>query len=396
MEEEEQDERKGDPRQDNDSDEYDDEDSENFDAGPAPLPAMPLQTPARRPLGTFLTPQIRQGDRPSPSPFGGRLSLGGGPRRERVEQPWRVKDIIVEQEPETSNQVAEPQAPVQDTPRRAAITEEERSAIRERRRSAVRQPDNFFPGGVPGLSPKKPTIPVSPIKPSIPLNPSPIKGTPNRRTSADDEELDTRSLLEKMKETVETMKRRKSLAPTGVMDATPQRLFPATPKASGSSADSRMSVKKLYLGEGPSNHSDNPFAPEEDEGPATVPSSDEPAAMDEDEPEERIEERSFSLLTPMARRELPALVRVTAATPVATPPRAGGPPMGVDEGAGSKGPGNDQEREDPMDEDPKEPQPSSRLLRPKKIVPTPSDDELLSVDPEPVSPFSVSNINMLI
>ncbi|KAH6903308.1 hypothetical protein BKA70DRAFT_1566915 [Coprinopsis sp. MPI-PUGE-AT-0042] len=383
MEEGEQEERQAPAHQNSDSDEYDDDDSENFDAGPAPLPAMPLQTPARRPLGSFLTPQIKQGDRPSPSPFGGRLSLGGGPRRELVEQPWRVKDLVVAQEPESSKQAPEPQAPIPDTPRRAAITEEERSAIRERRRSAVRQPDNFFPGGVPGLSPKKPTMPVSPIKPSIPLNPSPIKGTPSRRTSADDELLDTRSLLEKMKETVETMKRRKSVAPTAGMDATPQQPLPTTPKASGPLAESRTSVKKLYLDAGPSNHSDNPFAPEDDEGPTDTPPSDDLAAMEEDEPAER----SFSLLTPMARRNLPAMVRVTAATPVATPTRVNPPPRGptmdVDEEVRANESGHIQGQEEPMDEEPSQAEPPSRLLRPKKIVPTPSDDERLPAEPEP-------------
>lgn len=95
-------------------------------------------------------------------------------------------------------------------------------AIQERRRSALRDMDShsFFTGGVPGMSPsKKSTSPTKPgfhdaNNPFLPISPTKKDTTkdPERRLSVDeeDEKLDTRSLLERMKETVEGMKRRRS------------------------------------------------------------------------------------------------------------------------------------------------------------------------------------------
>ncbi|KAF8626417.1 hypothetical protein AX17_006583 [Amanita inopinata Kibby_2008] len=190
-----------------------------------------------------------------------RYSLGSGePRRMLVEKPWRVKDLVVPLKTEQSSRTAladtttgdNPDAKV-TTPRsvRKIVNEDERRAIQERRRSALREIDTFFVGGIPGMG-------VSPAK-SASLRESSrgigssgdhrtpmvqghdLLGTPRRlvalfshesediyktpslssapyensspgvvKTEEEEEELDTRSLLEKMKETVEGMKRRRS------------------------------------------------------------------------------------------------------------------------------------------------------------------------------------------
>lgn len=82
---------------------------------------------------------------------------------------------------------------------------------------------SYFGGGIPGLSPSKAS--ASPTKPGFndlnnpfrPVSPTkrdsiaPIKDIARRlSTDEEDEKLDTRSLLERMKETVEGMKRRRS------------------------------------------------------------------------------------------------------------------------------------------------------------------------------------------
>ncbi|KAG5651951.1 hypothetical protein H0H81_006835 [Sphagnurus paluster] len=223
------------------------EEQEENDDLQTPLP--PQQTPARRPLGSFMTPQVyprskvsAASKRPDEQAMqGGRLSLGGGEARRvvRSDQVWKVRDIVVPDTPAAAppaniasnkNMFAVPAtaSPIRQTARKV-IDEEERKAIQERRRSAVRETEKFFPGGVPGMgSPNKPlgwspaktssthgsstgttSTAVSPNKPSM----------ASRLTREDeheeeaDEALDTRSLLERMKETVEGMKRRRSLAP---------------------------------------------------------------------------------------------------------------------------------------------------------------------------------------
>jgi hypothetical protein len=79
----------------------------------APLPTRPatnatLQTPVRRTLGSFMTPQVPVRSQPLNNTLvqprdidgnlqPGRFSLGGGEARRvvRTEQVWRVKDIVV-------------------------------------------------------------------------------------------------------------------------------------------------------------------------------------------------------------------------------------------------------------------------------------------------------------
>ncbi|KAJ3576717.1 hypothetical protein NP233_g260 [Leucocoprinus birnbaumii] len=234
------------------SSEEEDEENEAQDQ-PEALPSLPQPTPIRRPLGTFMTPQVGQklgpfdrGQSIDPSArgrLGGgppvRYSLGGEARRVSSGSAWRVKDLVVPLKSETSELTVQPnalsgasrQSQIPEQPQaspvrsRSGVSAEERRAIQERRRSALRDVDShtYFAGGIPGMSPSKgsaspakagsndannPFRSVSPTKmASIP----PVKDI-DRRLSMDeeDEKLDTRSLLERMKETVEGMKKRRS------------------------------------------------------------------------------------------------------------------------------------------------------------------------------------------
>ncbi|KAJ2916203.1 hypothetical protein MD484_g4200, partial [Candolleomyces efflorescens] len=325
----------------NDQDEDEDNQDEEEGDQAAPLPA--IQTPARRTLGSFLTPQFKYPQQrgpgsnnlfnrnsPAPASGAGRFSLGGGePRRVLVEQPWRVKDLVVPVPSEHGEPPASPGmgVPVPPSPRRAQLSEEERKAIQERRRSALREPDNFFPGGVPGMSPTKqaPSTPfTSPMKPSIPfasLGAGPSSPPKARRTSGDEEDLDTRSLLEKMKETVEGMKKRRSLAP-----ATPVRELGA---GIGLGLPSMGSVKKLNLPPAASVPSDEGMMDVEEELEQAAPVRVEEDEQEEDkQPEQRSNDTqgTFSLLRPEARKsfafpEAPQLVE-TPPTPAKAIPDA--------------------------------------------------------------------------
>ncbi|KAJ2924223.1 hypothetical protein H1R20_g12869, partial [Candolleomyces eurysporus] len=213
-------------------------------------------------------------------------------------------------------------APVPQSPRRAQLSEEERKAIQERRRSALREPDNFFPGGIPGMSPTKQgssTPFTSPMKPSIPftsLGAGPSSPPKARRTSGDEEDLDTRSLLEKMKETVEGMKKRRSLAP-----ATPVR---ETGAGIGLVLPPMGSVKKLNFPPSSTVAANEGRMEVEEEPEQVVPQRmEEEEHENEEEPEQRTndDQEPFSLLRPEARKSLafpeaPQLVE-TPPTPVA-------------------------------------------------------------------------------
>ncbi|KAF8153324.1 hypothetical protein B0H34DRAFT_100888 [Crassisporium funariophilum] len=286
-------------------DEFDDYENE----GPAPLPSRPSgqqQTPIRRNLGSFVTPQARgqptrtglfppssiAANSSAATAAGGRYSLGGGEaRRVVVQQPWRVRDLVVPSA-STANTTAdtipngsvsgpdgptaaslrvravEPQQTPMRTPARPALSEEERKAIQERRRSALKEVDTFFVGGVPGLSPVKSRpstsssmegsgsssrMSTSPVKPGMRstfVSPMKVRAIPeeeevmdynsgNQETATVDdtnEELDTRSLLERMKETVDGMKRRRSVALGYNISETPGKTHTAplnTPRLSG-------------------------------------------------------------------------------------------------------------------------------------------------------------------
>ena len=196
-------------------------------------------------LLSFLTPQAK----PGPLSLGnhaadvrsvaGRFSLGGGEaKRVVVQQPWRVKDLVIPpiaapsssatRSPEkvvdspamtarnpnhdVTASPSRPRTPMR-TPARPTLTEEERKAIQERRRSALKESGPFFLGGAPGLSP------VKSKSSSSSSSSSPMKGLTiyeddgeMKDKSGEEEEEDARSLLDRMKETVDEMRRRRSVA----------------------------------------------------------------------------------------------------------------------------------------------------------------------------------------
>jgi len=96
-------------------------------------------------------------------------------------------------------------------------------AIQERRRSALTTPDTFFGGHAPGIGarPSSSAFP-SPIKLASPFK-TPFKngiaenwdkaGNGSGENAGEEAEEDTKALLERMKETVEGMKRRRSEVP---------------------------------------------------------------------------------------------------------------------------------------------------------------------------------------
>ena len=279
------------------------------------------------PRAHVAAPQVLGVGRGQPVP--GRFSLGGGEaRRVIVQQPWKVRDLVVPSSgtstgtalmpadpPASSLDLSNPSpirppptpvrssaaAGVTGTPLRAratpSVSEEEKKAIQERRRSAFKEV-NFWVGGAPGMSPTKSigtgstesdsssTVPststsaassrrnsTSPVKASSSrVFGSPTKGRPLAHAIAEEddegksvamhndeeEELDTRGLLEKIKETVDNMTRRRSvvLGGAGSVLSTPQPTILATAGPSsrmslGSGADSDtgvahdMGVKKL-------------------------------------------------------------------------------------------------------------------------------------------------------
>ncbi|KAH7911483.1 hypothetical protein BJ138DRAFT_1150446 [Hygrophoropsis aurantiaca] len=193
-----------------------------------------------RPLGQFMTPQV-------PRVIGigrgaGRNSvdgtIGNGPRRVRVDPKWKVTDIVVpipsnqsETAPEVTHSTTKLEEDEYDSGRRLTqrISDEERKAIQERRRSALRTPDPYFGGQVPGLgvrrfsniaaaSPAPASLSVrksvSPSKTHLNLSPSKMEDLREEEQSGSEEEEDTRSLLARMKQTVEEMKRRRSVGPS--------------------------------------------------------------------------------------------------------------------------------------------------------------------------------------
>ena len=255
-------------------------------------------------LVPFMTPQVK----PGPISLGnhalGRFSLGGGEaRRVVVQQPWRVKDLVIPPIAATSSsatrspeKVADPPAmttrnpshldvmaspsrtrtPMR-TPARPTLTEEERKAIQERRRSALKETGPFFLGGAPGLSPMKPK------SASSSSSNSPMKGLviyeedgEMKGKSGEEEEEDARSLLDRMKETVDEMRRRRSVA---------SRI--TTPHAEG------LSPRPLFA----------PVTPNL-RRPLFQPELREVVDSKEDESNEAREQEPFSLLRPGARDEV--------------------------------------------------------------------------------------------
>jgi len=213
-----------------------------------------------------MTPQPRQQTRSfdfkkdaqdaGPAPHAGRFSLGGQARRIIVEQPWKIHDLVLPPTTPTisgsdslmpidppSQSIPGSEGPSVAPPWRTssrastpmnedsipAISDEERKAIQERRKSAVREFSStpLWAGGAPGMSPAKGGLGMlSPNKPIGSASPSkkftfgsPTKARPSNRIGAqrdvsqskDDGDLDTSGLLDKIKETVNDMKRRRSV-----------------------------------------------------------------------------------------------------------------------------------------------------------------------------------------
>ncbi|KAF5377771.1 hypothetical protein D9757_008110 [Collybiopsis confluens] len=187
---------------------------------PAPLYPRLNGSVANLPIrGLFNTPQPHRQTsarlRFSPGPASvlvnqPRMSLGGGepPRRIKVEeQPWKVSDLVVPPPPSSPVRPSSSTGNREQTPSVTQLSDAERRAIQERRRSAVRMSDNFFHGGIPGMRPSSPAITVD--------RSSPVKGArASIARGMNEDHLDTRSLLEKMRETVESAKaeRRASMA----------------------------------------------------------------------------------------------------------------------------------------------------------------------------------------
>ena len=166
-----------------------------------------------------------------------RFSLGGSEaKRIVIPQPWRIRDLVIPPIAAASSSAARSPEKMSDspamtdrnpnhlrdmmaspsrtrTPARPTLTEEERKAIQERRRSALKESGPFFLGGAPGLTP------VKPKSSSSSSSNSPMKGLTiheedgeMKDKSGEEEEEDTRSLLDRMKETVDEMRRRRSVA----------------------------------------------------------------------------------------------------------------------------------------------------------------------------------------
>lgn len=216
----------------------------------------------------------------------GRFSLGGPARRIIVEEPWKVHDLVLP--PITPSQsvshtliAMNPPAltpdslegfSVVDTASSKAgtimngnliptITEGERKAIQERRKSAVKEFSStpFWAGGAPGMSPTKGGLNSSPNKPTRAASPSKkfAYGSPTKirlleRTITerndsdgghpnDDEDLDTSGLLDRIKETVNDMKRRRSVVVVGTPQSSISVLEDLSPYADNSAVVSATS-----------------------------------------------------------------------------------------------------------------------------------------------------------
>ncbi|CAL1709715.1 unnamed protein product [Somion occarium] len=182
---------------------------------PLPAPTFSSAAPA---LGRFMTPQaprvadrLRDRVRYSMGGFntagmngmvpGAELASSTGPRRVKIVEPWRVEDLVVPSEPDVKEEDKPTHIP--STPQRHRLTEEERRAIQERRRSALTMPDTFTPGSKRILS-------LSPVKAApIPALNISIKETIQEQPEEGEE--DTEVMLARMKQMVDSVKKRQSM-----------------------------------------------------------------------------------------------------------------------------------------------------------------------------------------
>ncbi|KAI9464057.1 hypothetical protein BJY52DRAFT_883235 [Lactarius psammicola] len=166
--------------------------------------STPCQLTPQRPEQRFyfMTPQTH---RPNGAPsladrVRGRQSTGGAAWTS-LAKPWTVVDDPV---PAADNSA--PRANAESRERR--VSQMERRAIQERRRSALTQPDEFFGENIPG-SRRNSLGPDTPTSKTTLGVASPSKVWP--AIKEDEEEVETTMLLEKMKEVVEGMQRRRSM-----------------------------------------------------------------------------------------------------------------------------------------------------------------------------------------
>ena len=311
-------------------------------------------------MASFLTPQAKPGPLSLGNHAVGRFSLGGGEaKRVVVQQPWKVKDLVISPIATSSSSATRSPEKVADspamtarnsnhldlmaspsrtrtpirTPARPTLTEEERKAIQERRRSALKESGPFFLGGAPGLSPVKPkssnsSSSNSPMKALIIYEED---GEMNDKNGGEEEE-DARSLLDRMKETVDEMRRRRSVT---------SRI--TTPHAEG------LSPRPLFAPVTP-NLRRPLFQPEVREVVDSI----------EDESNEVREQEPFSLLRPGARDEAvaPAMLKVESSEDDSIPL----PPIEVADGEDSARSRDGQEiQEQPT-------RAKARLLRAPKSV----------------------------
>ena len=306
---------------DGDRDEYEDNEREDVEMG-SPTEENKVdhlddadEVDDGKTLVSFMTPQAKPGPLSLGNHAVGRFSLGGGEaKRIVVQQPWRVRDLVIPPIAATSSSTTQSPEKEADlpaihaqnpnhldvkakpsrtrtpmrTPARPTLTEEERKAIQERRRSALKESGPFFLGGAPGLSP------VKPKSSSSSSSNSPMKGLiiyeedgeMKEKSGEEEEEEDARSLLDRMKETVDEMRRRRSVA---------SRI--TTPRAEG------LSPRPLFAPVTP-NLRRPLFQPELREVVDSV----------EDESNEVKEQEPFSLLRPGARDEVvpPAILKVAS------------------------------------------------------------------------------------
>ncbi|KAH9064558.1 hypothetical protein EDB87DRAFT_1556259 [Lactarius vividus] len=165
-------------------------------------PQLTPQRPEQRLY--FMTPQTH---RPNGAPsladrVRGRQSTGGAAWTS-LAKPWTVAE-----DPATAVDKSAPQANAESRERR--VSQLERRAIQERRRSALTQPDEFFGENIPG-SRRNSLGPETPNSKAMLGVASPSKIWP--AIKEDEEEVETAMLLEKMKEVVEGMQRRRSMQP---------------------------------------------------------------------------------------------------------------------------------------------------------------------------------------
>ncbi|KAH9077726.1 hypothetical protein EDB83DRAFT_2345491 [Lactarius deliciosus] len=168
----------------------------------AMTPQLTPQRPEQRLY--FMTPQTH---RPNGAPsladrVRGRQSTGGAAWTS-LAKPWTVAE-----DPTPAVDKSAPHATAESRERR--VSQLERRAIQERRRSALTQPDEFFGENIPG-SRRNSLGPETPNSKAMLGAASPSKIWP--AIKEDEEEVETTMLLEKMKEVVEGMQRRRSMQP---------------------------------------------------------------------------------------------------------------------------------------------------------------------------------------